>query len=145
VVDVGRKDLGESDAENCIYDLYEYYDDMISKYPQKYRKEMSYNPQSITHQIENKVIRGVECKIGLYINDNPIVERLFYVDGFNPISRWSVDLTNTFMEILDTIIDKIKNAYQGNYKIKAESFLPKNKTWIQPKKNLLLCLNKLWR
>ena len=67
-----------------------------------------YNPKPIIQQIEEKTIKGVECKIGFYINSNPIVERLFYVDGFNPMARWSFDLTDVVIEIADTIFDKIK-------------------------------------
>jgi hypothetical protein len=70
--------------------------------------ETQYNPQPIIQKIEEKVIKGVECKIGLYINDNPIVERLFYVDGFNPLARWSTDLTNDIVEISDNILNHIK-------------------------------------
>jgi len=69
---------------------------------------MRYNPQPIVQQIEEKVIRGVECKIGFYINDKTIVERLFYVDGFNPVARWSVDLIDTVVEVGNTIFNHIK-------------------------------------
>jgi hypothetical protein len=89
-------------------DFYKYNQRMISLYKQEYRKEMYYNPQSIIQQIEEKTIRGVECKIGFYINDKPIVERMFYVDGFNPVARWSTDLINTVVTITDSIFNLIK-------------------------------------
>ena len=89
-------------------DFYKYNQKMISLYPQEYRKEMYYNPQAIVQQIEEKTIRGVECKIGFYINDKPIVERMFYVDGYNPIARWSLDLTCTVIQIADSIFNLIK-------------------------------------
>lgn len=90
------------------FDLYGYRQAMIDLYPEHQRHGMKYNPQPIVQQIEEKIIRGVECKIGLYINDKPIVERLFYVDGFNPVARWSVDLTNAVVEITNTISNQIK-------------------------------------
>jgi hypothetical protein len=98
----------ETEITDDMFDMYRYNQKMISLYPQEYRKEMYYNPQPIIQQIEDKTIRGVECKIGFYINDKPIVERIFYVDGFNPVARWSVDLTNVVVMITDTIFNQIK-------------------------------------
>lgn len=95
-------------------DLYQYHQKTINSYPQEYRSDMRYNPQSIIQQIEEKTIRGVECKIGFYINSKPIVERLFYVDGFNPVARWSLDVVYTVSEIVDTIFDKIKKSDVNN-------------------------------
>jgi hypothetical protein len=89
-------------------DLFQYNQKMINSYRQEYRSEMRYNPVSIVQQIEEKVIRGVECKIGFYINNKPIVERLFYVDGFNPVARWSFDLIYVLGEVTDTIFNQIK-------------------------------------
>jgi len=89
-------------------DLYQYRQRMINTYPYEWRSDMRYNPQPIVQQIEEKTIRGVECKIGFYINDKPIVERLFYVDGFNAVARWSLDLTYAIVEIADTIFNQIK-------------------------------------
>lgn len=91
-------------------DLFQYHQKMINSYPQEYRSDMRYIPQSIIQQIEEKTIKGVECKIGLYINDKPIVERVFYVDGFNPVARWSVDVVYTVRDIVDTIFEKIKKS-----------------------------------
>ena len=89
-------------------DLFQYHQKMISLYPQEWRRDMRYNPQPIVQQIEEKVIRGVECKMGFYINNKTIVERLFYVDGFNPVARWSVDLTDAIVEVANTIFNHIK-------------------------------------
>jgi hypothetical protein len=97
-----------------VYDLYQYNQKMINLYPPTKRGDMRYNPQPVSQQVEDfitketKTIRGVECKIGFYINDKPIVERVFYVDGFNPVARWSVDLTYTVVEIGNSIFEKIK-------------------------------------
>jgi hypothetical protein len=108
VVEVGRIDTTIKESENVNYDLYSYNQKMINLYPKEWRNEMRYNPQSIIQQIEQKTIRGVPCKIGLYINENPIVEREFFVDGFNPVARWSVDVIDTVVEIADAIESKIK-------------------------------------
>ena len=89
-------------------DLFQYHQKMVNLYPQEWRGDMRYNPQPIVQQIEEKTIRGVECKIGFYINDKTIVERLFYVDGFNPVARWSADLIDTIVEVTNTIFTKIK-------------------------------------
>lgn len=90
------------------FDLFQYHQKMISLYPQDWRGGMRYSPQPIVQQIEDKIIRGVECKIGFYINNKTIVERMFYVDGFNPVARWSVDLIDTVTEISDTISNHIR-------------------------------------
>ena len=89
-------------------DLYQYNQKMINIYPKEYRENMRYNPQPIVQQIEEKTIRGVECKIGFYINNKPIVERIFYVDGFNPIARWSYELTQNVIAIANDIFNQIK-------------------------------------
>lgn len=107
--EVGRVDMTQSDTSNITYDLFHYHQKIINTYPIEFRDEMRYNPQPIIQQIEDKTIRGVECKIGFYINNNPIVERLFYVDGFNPVARWSVDLIETVMDIVDIIFNQIKS------------------------------------
>lgn len=101
------KELGISYAG---YDLYGYNQNMINKYPKEYRSNMEYHPEVIVQQIEEKTIRGVECKIGLYINDKTIVERMFYVDGFNPVARWSPELTDAVIEITDSIFKQIKRS-----------------------------------
>ena len=95
-------------AEAEGYDLYQYNQKMISTYPKEYRENMRYNPQPIVQQIEEKTIRGVECKIGFYINDKTIVERMFYVDGFNPVARWSYELTHNVIIIANDIFNQIK-------------------------------------
>ena len=96
--EVGRLDVTK-DYEDVKYDLYGYV-----------KERTDYNPQPVVQHIDEKTIRGVECKIGFYINDNPIVERLFYVDGFNPVARWSVDLTEAVLDVVDLIFNQIKKA-----------------------------------
>jgi len=92
------------------FDLYQYHQKMINSYPLDYRGAMRYNPQQVVQQIDDKVIRGVENKIGFYINDKPIVERKFYVDGFNPVARWSFDIVDAVSDISDAIYRQIKKS-----------------------------------
>lgn len=47
---------------------------------------------------------GTEFQFGLYINANPIVERNFYVDNYNPESRFS----NEFGSDVNSIVKKLK-------------------------------------
>jgi len=107
-------DAGIAVGNNKGYDLYAHYQNTVKSYRKEYRESMQYNPQPVSQQVEDnvtketKTIRGVECKIGFYINDKPIVERIFYVDGFNPVARWSPELTYTVTDIADTIFRQIK-------------------------------------
>jgi hypothetical protein len=95
-------------GNNQSYDLFDYRQKMIASYDKKYRNDMRYNPEPVVQQIENKTIRGVPCKIGFYINENPIVEREFYVDGFNPVALVSLDVPQVITEISNKIEEKIK-------------------------------------
>jgi hypothetical protein len=90
-------------------DLLEYYKSMVDMYKREWRNGIRYNPRVKQHQIEDKTIRGVECKIGFYINENPIVERIFFVDGFNPVARQSYDIYNEVWYASDRIFKHIKN------------------------------------
>jgi hypothetical protein len=110
IFETGRKDTTISNSINNFYNLYQYHQAVLHSFPKELWNYLQYNPQSMIQQIEEKVIKGVECKIGFYINDNPIVERLFYVDGFNPVARWSIDLVYAVIDITDLIFDKIKKS-----------------------------------
>jgi len=108
VADVGRTDVNNPDSEYNKYDLFGYRQNMINTYLREWRNDMHFKPESIVQRIEEKTIRGVPCKIGLYINENPIVEREFYVDGFNPVALVSLDIVYVVTDIADTIFKKIK-------------------------------------
>jgi hypothetical protein len=88
------------------YDLLKYYDELTSFYRVRYNKLTK--PQSVTQVINGKTIKGVECKFCLFINNNLIVERVFYVDNYNPSVRFSSDISATVSEIVDDIKQKIK-------------------------------------
>jgi len=108
--EVGREDPTDESSPQVAYELFQYHQKSISSYPQEYKCGMRYIPQPIVQQIEDKTIRGVECKIGFYINDKPIVERVFYVDGFNPVARWSVDIVDAVTDICNNIYLQIKRS-----------------------------------
>jgi len=102
-------DVGfDNNNEIVMYNFHNYYQKMINSYPKEWQSEMYYKPKSEIKKIEYKTIRGVPCKIGLYINDNPIVEREFFVDGFNPVSKQSLDILDLVINITNTIESKIK-------------------------------------
>lgn len=65
-------------------------------------------PEYLRFNYGNKEIRGVECKFGLYINNNTIVERKFYVDNYNAASRFSVEIVELAYEICEEISLKLK-------------------------------------
>ena len=100
------------------YDLFFEYLKDLNSFPLIMRGELEYNPEAVTFKvnvntgngIESMTIKGVECKLTLYKNDTSIVERLFYVDRFNPISRWSTDLTNICESIFHNIFNSMKNS-----------------------------------
>jgi len=93
--------------DEMIYDFNEYRQECINKYPIKFKHLMRYSPFSVVQKIEDMTIKGVECKMGFYINNKPIVERTFYVDGFNPIVRSSVEIVNVSIEITEKIKQRI--------------------------------------
>ena len=55
-----------------------------------------------------KTITGVEWKFCFYINNNMIVERLLYVDKYNPAIRFSTEIVDTVNEITEDIFEIIK-------------------------------------
>jgi hypothetical protein len=92
----------------CDYDLFEYVKSRSEN------RRIVYDPKPKKNTFDGKVIKGVEFKMGLYINENPIVERFFYVDGFNPVSRYSLEVVECVCEIADIIFDEIKKTDIGN-------------------------------
>ena len=88
------------------YDLLKYYEDLTSFYHVRFNKLTK--PQSMTQIINGKTIKGVECKFCLFMNNNLIVERVFYVDNYNPSVRFTSDVTSTVSEIVEDIQKKIK-------------------------------------
>jgi len=95
-------DTGNNDHPN--YDLVDLYKDTLDGKVAGYKNKLS-RPPIKTQNINGKNVSGVECKFGLYINNNPIVERNFYVDDFNVASRFSLDI----VEVVNDIVFDIEN------------------------------------
>ena len=95
---------GDTEYNFLDYYIYQY---SLEKKPVGNKLE---KPPFITQTINNKVIKGIECKFGLYINKNPIVERDFYVDGYNPSARFSVELPRTVDDICSDIFNSLVKA-----------------------------------
>lgn len=61
----------------------------------KLKVPVQYPKTNYTNGVKPYLQRGgTEFKFGLYINANTIVERNFYVDNYNPESRFSCELNN---------------------------------------------------
>ena len=103
-----RGDSNETKGREPIYDLVAEYKNILDGKVDGYQNKLS-RPPIVSQNINGKIISGVECKFGLYINDNPIVERNFYVDDYNPASRFSVDIVEMVNEIVDDIQTNLKN------------------------------------
>lgn len=61
--------------------------------------------------------KGTEFKFGVYINANPIVERNYYVEDYNPESRFSnefYDLLNDIVEYLQAYLEKSDRNHMWN-------------------------------
>ena len=64
-------------------------------------------PSDETFTLNDISFTGVPCKFGLYVNDNPIVERDFYVRDYNPSVRYSFNLYYLISDIVDGIHDTL--------------------------------------
>ena len=106
----------ESFNNNTYYYL-KYYKS-ISNNNEKFSSALK-KPPITTQEINGKILEGVEFKFGLYINKNLIVERIFLVDGYNPASRFSVELVSVVKEICNDIyyslIEQDKNYMWDDY------------------------------
>lgn len=89
------------------YNNLENYKNLLEFYNVKENKLST--PEYIKYVHGNKTIKGVECKFGLYINDNPIVERKIYVDNYNPACRFSTEIVDLVNEIVEEIHDSLKD------------------------------------
>jgi hypothetical protein len=54
--------------------------------------------------------RGTEFKFGVYINANPIVERNFYVENYNPETRFSSEFYSLLNDIVDYLCSYLKKS-----------------------------------
>jgi hypothetical protein len=95
-------------GEEKHYELFNYANDIIDSYDDDIRNDLIYDPSIVSYQIEDKVIKGVPCSIGFYVNGKTIVERTFYVNGFNPTCRYSVDVVDAVKSVTNEIYNHIK-------------------------------------
>jgi hypothetical protein len=96
--------------DDLIYDFLEYKNMMVDLYPQKIRDVINKQPEVKKQVIEDKIIKGVEFKFNFYINDNLIVERIFYVNGYNNEVRYS----NEIVYLINDVANKIYNFLKKN-------------------------------
>jgi len=97
------------------YNLLGHYKDELKKYNQKSNWTIPYyNPQKSTSELGGRISSGVEFTFGFYIGENLIVERVFYIDNFNKVSRWSLDVKYLFDDIKDMIISHLKDKDRNN-------------------------------
>jgi len=100
-------------GEELVYDMYEYRNEMIESYPQSYQSLMNITPQIKKQVIENKTISGVEFKFSFFVNENLIVERLFYVQGYNEEVKYSMDIYFMINDICNQIFTYLKKCDVG--------------------------------
>jgi hypothetical protein len=86
------------------YNTLKYFQDNNSRYG--YNNLESIDEKSIT--INDKIYKGAEIKIGIYLNENTIFERSLYINKYNPNSRFSKELYDVVYDIVADIKDKIK-------------------------------------
>lgn len=91
------------------YDFLKYYKDVANSETKPFQNILDL-PKTSKHNINGRTVSGVEFKFGLYINNNPIVERNFYVEGYNPASRLSLELGEVVNEISKEIYHSLKES-----------------------------------
>lgn len=96
------------DFGDTSYDFLDYYKQLSKVQTKPFNDKLKLKKRS-NQTVNGKTYSGVQFKFGLYINNNPIVERDFYVEGYNPASRFSIELSATVDEIAQDIHDKLKN------------------------------------
>lgn len=99
-----------------IYDLEKYHKKMINLYPKKIRDILLENEALIL--TEHNIPRGdgtiveykdvVECKFGVYICGSPIVERMLYINRFNPLCNQTLEVVEVFNTCVELMKKQIK-------------------------------------
>lgn len=102
---LSRKNLNFKDQQ---YDLLNIYKNQVALENREFNNKLI-KPVVVKQNFSGKTIKGVECKFGLYINDNPIVERKFYVDNYNPACRFSTEVVSIVNEVCEEIFTSLKN------------------------------------
>jgi hypothetical protein len=109
---LSRRNLSHKiDFGEKTYDFLGYYKNLLdlqSSNGKSFNDKLKLKKRS-NQTVNGKTYSGVQFKFGLYINDNPIVERDFYVEGYNPSSRFSIELSETVDDIAQEINSKLKD------------------------------------
>jgi hypothetical protein len=79
-------------------------------HPIKLFVPMNYSKDRDGQQKQKFQSKGTEFKFGVYINTNPIVERNFYVDNYNPDARFSNELPEVLNDIVDYFTSYLKRS-----------------------------------
>jgi hypothetical protein len=98
------------------YDLYSSYKTILDGVQETkfvYDGKLS-KPRSVKRTFGKKTVRGVECKFGLYINENTIVERNFYVEDYNPAARFSPEINEIVTDVCQYIHNYLKDKDVNN-------------------------------
>ena len=93
--------------DEVSYDFLKEYKDDVKLEGNSFVSKLT-QPETSKITINNRIISGVEFKFGLYINDNPIVERNFFVEGYNPATRFSIELSSLINDITHEIYSFLK-------------------------------------
>lgn len=91
------------------YNFLNYYRKILKSY-KNYIDNKLIMPEIKTVKINDRVISGVEFKFCFHINDNLIVERVFYVERYNPLSRFSIELSSVINNISNEIYNFLKKS-----------------------------------
>lgn len=95
------------DLAGNTYDFLEHYRNQSALETKSFNDKLD-APKKTTHKVNGKIYSGVQFKFGLFINNNLIVERDFYVKGYNPASRFSLELSETVNQIADEINESLR-------------------------------------
>lgn len=149
-----QKTLSSKNLQTCIsvgndktYDLEGYFKEQVKRYPLDIQKEFNKIPEVTSQTFDGITISGVECKLGLYINENPVIERVFYVYNYNPAVRYSLDAVHTLDYIKYLIMEHLRKE-DLNYMIDNSILLSNykmtiNDIYILPKRERCQLLQKV--
>jgi len=96
--------------DKVVYDFLDYRNRMVELYPKRIQDIINKQPEIKKQVIEDKIIKGVEFKFVFYINDNLIVERIFYVNGYNNTINYSNDIIYLINDIANKIYNFLKKS-----------------------------------
>ncbi len=103
------------ELDETIYDFKSYREYQVSLYPEKMQWHFDEPEHTLEHKIidnmgNERIMRGTEFKMGLYINNKVIVERTLYVNNYNPDAKVSMDLYYVVSNICNMIINYLKKS-----------------------------------